>query len=123
MNTSRLEAFSDGVFAIIITIMVIEFSAPNSASFEALLINTPLFLAYVLSFAFIAIYWNNHHHLLHATAHAHGDILWANIHLLFWLSLVPFATSWMGKFPGETNPHGSLCYDTLSSCSSLHTPH
>jgi uncharacterized membrane protein len=104
MSTSRLEAFSDGVFAIIITIMVIEFHAPADASLPALLQELPLFLAYILSFIFIAIYWNNHHHLLHITDHAHGDILWANIHLLFWLSLVPFTTSWIGKFPGEMIP-------------------
>ena len=104
MSTSRLEAFSDGVFAIIITIMVIEFHAPLEATWGALLHQLPLFLAYTLSFVFIAIYWNNHHHLLHITNHAHGDILWANIHLLFWLSLVPFTTSWIGKFPGAMIP-------------------
>jgi uncharacterized membrane protein len=84
--------------------MVIEFHAPIDASLSSLLHELPIFLAYILSFVFIAIYWNNHHHLIHTTEHAHGDILWANIHLLFWLSLVPFATSWIGKFPGEAMP-------------------
>jgi uncharacterized membrane protein len=111
MTTSRLEAFSDGVFAIIITIMVIEFHVPESATWEALAQSLPLFLAYILSFIFIAIYWNNHHHLIHTTDHAHGDVLWANIHLLFWLTLIPFGTSWLGRFPGEKIP--TLLYALL----------
>jgi uncharacterized membrane protein len=96
MTKGRLEAFSDGVFAIIITIMVLEFKAPEESSFEALLpLKHPL-LSYAMSFIFVGIYWNNHHHLLQAARHVNGAVLWANLHLLFWLSLVPFVTSWMG---------------------------
>jgi len=94
---SRLEAFSDGVLAIIITVMVLEMKVPvGGAGFEALEPVFPMFLSYVLSFVYIGIYWNNHHHMLHATHHVTGGILWANLHLLFWLSLVPFVTAWMG---------------------------
>ena len=92
-----MEAFSDGVFAIIITIMVLELSAPHSADFAALLPLVPVFLSYVLSFVFLGIYWNNHHHLLQAIKHVDGRVLWANMHLLFWLSLVLFVTGWMGE--------------------------
>jgi TMEM175 potassium channel family protein len=92
----RLEAFSDGVIAIIITIMVLELRAPHEGSPEALRPLLPAFLSYVLSFVFIGIYWNNHHHLLQATRRVNGRILWANLHLLFWLSLIPFVTSWLG---------------------------
>jgi len=97
MNKGRLEAFSDGVTAIIITIMVLELRAPHSVEFGALRPLIPVFLSYVLSFVFIGIYWNNHHHLLQAVEHVDGRILWANLHLLFWLSLVPFVTAWMGE--------------------------
>lgn len=97
MNKTRLEAFSDGVLAIIITIMVLELKAPEEASFEALHKIGPVFISYVLSFIYIGIYWNNHHHMLHSTKKVTGKILWANLHLLFWLSLVPFATAWMGE--------------------------
>ena len=97
MNKSRLEAFSDGVIAIIITIMVLELHAPEGADWAALRGLTPTFLSYVLSFIFIGIYWNNHHHLWQAAKHVNGPILWANLHLLFWLSLVPFATAWMDE--------------------------
>ncbi len=94
----RLEAFSDGVLAIIITVMVLEMKAPTgTADFRVLLPVLPVFLSYVLSFAYVGIYWNNHHHMLHATHHVTGGILWANLHLLFWLSLVPFVTAWMGQ--------------------------
>ena len=92
-----MEAFSDGVIAIIITIMVLELSAPHSADFAALLPLVPVFLSYTLSFVFLGIYWNNHHHLLQAIKHVDGRVLWANMHLLFWLSLVPFVTGWMGE--------------------------
>jgi uncharacterized membrane protein len=97
MNKTRLEAFSDGVLAIIITIMVLEIKVPHSPDFEALVKLSPVFLSYVLSFIYIGIYWNNHHHMLHSMTKVNGKILWANLHLLFWLSLVPFATGWMGE--------------------------
>src|SRR5687768_5901262 len=97
MKTTRLEAFSDGVLAIIITIMVLELQVPHGTDFAALQPLLPAFLTYVLSFVYIGIYWNNHHHLLHATGTVNGRILWANLHLLFWLSLVPFTTGWMGE--------------------------
>ena len=96
MTTSRLEAFSDGVIAILITIMVLELKVPHGADFAALRALGPTFCAYVLSFVFLGIYWNNHHHMLHATDRVNGAILWANLHLLFWLSLVPAVTNWMG---------------------------
>src|SRR4051812_38309331 len=92
MGKNRLEAFSDGVLAIIITIMVLELKAPHSPEFPALRPLLPVFLSYVLSFIYLGIYWNNHHHLLHSTEHVNGAILWANLHLLFWLSLFPFST-------------------------------
>jgi uncharacterized membrane protein len=97
VTTNRLEAFSDGVIAIIITIMVLELKIPHGTGWEALRPLLPVFLTYVLSFVFVAIYWNNHHHLMHATEHVDGAILWANVHLLFWLSLTPFVTGWMGE--------------------------
>ena len=96
MNKSRLEAFSDGVFAIIITIMVLELKVPEGTSWAVVKPLLPVFISYILSFVFIAIYWVNHHHLMHTLKRANSTILWANIHLLFWLSLVPFATGWMG---------------------------
>ena len=97
MSKSRLEAFSDGVFAIIITIMVLELRAPHEMTFDALRPLLGVFLSYVLSFVYLGIYWNNHHHLLHAVKKISGGNLWANLHLLFWLSLIPFATAWMGE--------------------------
>jgi TMEM175 potassium channel family protein len=97
MGKGRLEAFSDGVLAIIITIMVLEMKVPHDPSSAALLTLWPVFLSYVLSFIYLGIYWNNHHHMLHATQHVSGGVLWANLHLLFWLSLFPFATGWMGE--------------------------
>ncbi len=97
MNKGRLEAFSDGVLAILITIMVLELKVPHGTDLEALRPLLPVFLTYVLSFVFLGIYWNNHHHMLHAAQRINGKILWANLHLLFWLSLVPFVTGWMGE--------------------------
>ena len=97
MGKSRLEAFSDGVIAIIITIMVLEMKVPHGESLESLLPLIPVFLSYVLSFVYVGIYWNNHHHMLHACTRVSGFVLWANLHLLFWLSLFPFATGWMGE--------------------------
>ena len=97
MKTTRLEAFSDGVLAIIITIMVLELKVPHAVEFAALKPLLPVLLSYVLSFIYIGIYWNNHHHLFQATEQVSGGILWANLHLLFWLSLFPFTTGWMGE--------------------------
>ena len=97
MRKGRLEAFSDGVLAIIITIMVLELKVSHGADFEALTPLMPVFLSYVLSFIYVGIYWNNHHHLLHAAQRVSGGVLWANLNLLFWLSLFPFATAWMGE--------------------------
>jgi uncharacterized membrane protein len=97
MHKGRLEAFSDGVIAILITIMVLELKIPAEASLEALAPFCPFFVSYLLSFIFIGIYWNNHHHLLQASQKVSGPILWANLHLLFWLSLIPFFTAWMGS--------------------------
>ncbi len=97
MNTTRLEAFSDGVVAIIITIMVLDLKVPHGAALAALATVLPVFLNYLLSYVYVGIYWNNHHHMLHAAERVNGPILWANLHLLFWLSLFPFVTSWMGE--------------------------
>jgi uncharacterized membrane protein len=97
MTKSRMEAFSDGVIAVIITILVLELKVPHGESIDALAPVLPVFLSYVLSFIYVGIYWNNHHHMLHATRRVTGPVLWANLHLLFWLSLVPFTTAWMGE--------------------------
>lgn len=97
MTKGRLEAFSDGVFAVIITIMVLEMKVPRGTDLQALRSVTPGFVSYALSFLYVGVYWNNHHHLLHATQRVTGGILWANLHLLFWLSLVPFATAWIAE--------------------------
>ncbi len=97
MKTTRVEAFSDGVLAIILTIMVLELKIPHDDSLQAILHLWPVLVSYLLSFLYVGIYWNNHHHLLHATQHITGGILWANLHLLFWLSLIPFVTGWMGE--------------------------
>ncbi|HVV37417.1 MAG TPA: TMEM175 family protein [Acidimicrobiales bacterium] len=97
MHKGRMEAFSDGVIAILITIMVLELHVPKGQDLHALRPLVPVFFSYVLSFVYLGIYWNNHHHLLHATTHVSGGILWANLHLLFWLSLFPFVTEWMGE--------------------------
>jgi uncharacterized membrane protein len=109
MNKNRLEAFSDGVIAIIITIMVLELKVPHGEDFGALAPLWPVFLSYVLSFAYVGIYWNNHHHMLHTLHKVTGPILWANLHLLFWLSLFPITTGWMGEnhfAPGPTALYG-----------------
>ena len=108
MSKGRLEAFSDGVIAIIITIMVLELAVPDNAELSALRPLIPIFLSYVLSFVYIGIYWNNHHHLLHAVQRVDGRVLWANMHLLFWLSLVPFGTAWMGETTFALWP--AVCY-------------
>ncbi len=99
-----MEAFSDGVLAIIITIMVLELRPPEGITLEALRPMAPVFAGYVLSFIFLGIYWNNHHHMLHAVKHVKGGVLWGNLHLLFWLSMVPFVTAWMGEHPFQTGP-------------------
>lgn len=104
MNKNRMEAFSDGVIAIIITIMVLEMKIQHGALLTSLKPMIPIFLSYVLSFIYVGIYWNNHHHMLHATQKVNGAILWANLHLLFWLSLIPFVTGWMGENHFETVP-------------------
>ena len=97
MNSNRLEAFSDGVLALIITIMVLELKVPHGTEWNDLAPLLPVFLSYILSFIYIGIYWNNHHHMMHAVEKVSGGILWANLHLLFWLSLIPFVTGWMGE--------------------------
>lgn len=97
MNKNRLEAFSDGVLAIIITIMVLEFKVPNDTTFESVVKLSHKFLSYILSFIYVGIYWNNHHHMMHTVKRVNGKILWANLHLLFWLSLIPFTTAWIGE--------------------------
>ena len=111
MNKNRLEAFSDGVIAIIITIMVLELKVPHGEDFATLAPLWPVLLSYVLSFAYVGIYWNNHHHMLHTVHKVTGPILWANLHLLFWLSLFPFTTGWMGEnhfAPGPTALYGGV---------------
>jgi uncharacterized membrane protein len=105
MGKSRLEAFSDGVLAIIITIMVLELKIPNGSGIDVLASMLPSFLSYVLSFIYVGIYWNNHHHLIHATDHVSGSVLWANLNLLFWLSLFPITTAWMGNNHSEPLPN------------------
>ncbi len=110
MSKGRLEAFSDGVVAILITIMVLELKAPAEATLSGLRPLLPTFLAYLLSFVFLGIYWNNHHHLLQASRHVSGPVLWANLHLLFWLSLIPFVTAWMG---GHFAPRSVALYGAV----------
>ena len=117
MTKTRLEAFSDGVVAILITIMVLELKVPHGADLPALRPMVPVFLAYVLSFVFVGIYWNNHHHMLHAAEKVDGRILWANLHLLFWLSLVPVATQWMGDHPMAPLP--AAAYGGILLCAAI----
>ena len=116
MGKNRLEAFSDGVIAIIITIMVLELKVPHSPDFQALVPLWPVFMSYVLSFIYVGIYWNNHHHMLHAAKEVSGGVLWANLHLLFWLSLIPFVTAWMGENHFETGPTAAYGF-VLFMCS------
>ena len=104
MNKSRLEAFSDGVIAILITILVLDLKIPLGADLASLKPVFPVFLTYILSFVFLGIYWNNHHHMLHAASRINGKVLWANLHLLFWLSIIPFTTGWMGENHFEPLP-------------------
>jgi uncharacterized membrane protein len=114
MTKVRLEAFSDGVIAIIITIMVLELHIPHETTWSALAPLVPVFLTYVLSFVFVGIYWNNHHHMLHAADRINGKVLWANLHLLFWLSLIPFVTGWMGQNHYEPIP--TAAYGIVMLC-------
>ena len=125
MGKERLTAFSDGVVAIIITIMVLELKVPHGTSLSDLLPVLPVFLAYVLSFVYVGIYWNNHHHLLHAVRRVNGGVLWANLHLLFWLSLIPFTTAWMAENHFGAGPVAlyavvllmcSVAYSVLAAC-------
>jgi len=115
MTKSRLEAFTDGVIAVIITIMVLEMKVPHGIDAAALEPVLPVFLTYVLSFVYVGIYWNNHHNMFHAVHHVNGAVLWANLHLLFWLSLVPFVTGWMGENHFETLPVAA--YGAVLLCS------
>ena len=113
MHKGRLEAFSDGVIAVIITILVLELRAPHGADWSALTPLIPTFVSYVLSFIYLGIYWNNHHHLLQAASHVNGAVLWANLHILFWLSLTPFVTGWMGENEFATLPVAVYGFDLL----------
>jgi uncharacterized membrane protein len=117
VNKTRLEAFSDGVIAILITIMVLELRVPHGADWAALSPLLPVFLTYVLSFVFLGIYWSNHHHMLHAATRVNGAVLWANLHLLFWLSLVPFVTEWMGENHFDAVP--TALYGGVLLCAAL----
>jgi len=117
MTTSRMEAFSDGVIAILITIMVLELSLPAGAGWAALRPDVPELLTYVLSFIYLGIYWNNHHHMLHLTTRVTGVILWANLLLLFWLSLVPFSTHWLANQPTASVP--TACYGIVLICAAF----
>ena len=117
MRSGRLEAFSDGVMAILITIMVLELKVPEGATLDALKPLFPVFLTYVLSFVYLGIYWNNHHHMLHTTEQVNGRILWANLHLLFWLSLIPFTTGWMGENHAASLP--TAAYGLVLICSGV----
>jgi uncharacterized membrane protein len=117
MHKARLEAFSDAVIAILITIMVLELRLPAGADWTALRALGPTFCAYVLSFVYLGIYWNNHHHLFHVVEHVTGGMLWANLHLLFWLSLVPFVTNWMGDHPAESLP--TAVYGIVMVCAAI----
>jgi uncharacterized membrane protein len=117
MTKGRMEAFSDGVIAIIITIMVLELKVPHEASWAGLVPILPVFLSYLMSFVFLGIYWSNHHHLLQAVEHVNGRVLWANLHLLFWLSLIPFVTGWMGENNFAAVP--AACYGLVLLLSAI----
>jgi uncharacterized membrane protein len=110
MEKGRLEAFTDGVIAVIITIMVLELKAPHEASWQALVEDWPIMLSYILSFIYVGIYWNNHHHMLHVVEHVNGKVMWANLHLLFWLSLFPFVTSWLNEARPVPSPVPTALY-------------
>lgn len=120
MGKSRLEAFSDGVLAIIITIMVLELKVPDGSGKDVLFSMLPNFLSYVLSFVYVGIYWNNHHHLLHTTGHVSGSVLWSNLNLLFWLSLFPFSTAWMGGNHFEQLPTAVYGFVLFMAATSYH---
>jgi uncharacterized membrane protein len=117
MKTTRIEAFSDAVIAIAMTIMVLELKVPHGADLDSLRPILPIFLSYVLSFIYLGIYWNNHHHMLHATHSVNGAVLWANLHLLFWLSLIPFGTAWMGENHFDTVP--TAVYGVILLCAAI----
>jgi len=117
MNKNRLEAFSDGVIAILITIMVLEFKVPDGNNFETIQPLLPKLLAYVLSFIYLGIYWNNHHHLFHAVKRINGKIMWANLHVLFWLSLIPFVTAWAGENNFASFP--MIMYGLILFCNAI----
>src|SRR5678810_755672 len=117
MGKARLEAFSDGVIAIIITIMVLELKVPHGDDLSSLKPLLPVFLSYILSFINIALYWNNHHHMMFAVHHINGRVLWANLHLLFWLSLIPFGTAWMGENHFDTLP--TAVYGAILLCAAI----
>src|SRR5258707_758169 len=117
MSKTRLEAFSDGVIAILITIMVLEFRIPHGAGWEAIRPLVPIFLVYIMSFVYVGIYWNNHHHMFHATQRINGAVLWANLHLLFWLSLTPFVTGWMGE--NHFAPLPTAVYGVVLLCAAI----
>ena len=117
MTKARLEAFSDGVIAIIITIMVLELHVPHEPTWDALQPLVPVFLTYVLSYVYVGIYWNNHHHMMHAIDRINGKVLWANLHLLFWLSLIPFATGWLGQNHFEAIP--AAIYGIVLMCAGI----
>ena len=117
MTKARLEAFSDGVVAILITIMVLELHIPHEATWAALEPLVPICLTYVLSYIYLGIYWNNHHHMLHASDRINGTVLWANLHLLFWLSLVPFVTGWMGQ--NHVQPIPTAAYGVVMMCAGI----
>ncbi len=115
MKTNRLEAFSDGVLAIIITIMVLELKTPEGSDLQALIPKLPVFISYLFSFIYLGIYWNNHHHLFQIAEKVNGKILWANLHLLFWLSLIPFTTSWLGENHTASTPVAAYGFVLLMS--------
>jgi len=119
MEKGRFEAFTDGVIAVIITIMVLEMKAPHEATWQALHAIWPVFASYVLSFIYVAIYWNNHHHMMHAVAHVNGKVMWANLHVLFWLSLLPFVTSWLAESQPLPAPVPTALYGFVLLMASL----
>jgi uncharacterized membrane protein len=121
MPTERMEAFSDGVIAILITVMVLELPTPHGTTWAALHDALPVLLTYVLSFVYLGIYWNNHHHMLQATDRVNGQILWANLHLLFWLSLIPFTTAWMGQNHFAAVPTAAYGIDLLAAALAYYT--